>query len=709
MKRLLLLIPIFALGALASAQRAPKDFGSQFLEANRLMEEKFWNQSIEIWKELYESTPQNANVNYKLGYCYLQTANDKLKSLPHLEYASSQKIQDNYDPFDIKETLVPIDATFYLGRAYHLNYEMDKAIAQYQKVMETVSKKNRLYGMSERQIELCNNAKYQVANPQNFIISNVGEVINKETNEYSPVISIDESALFFTSRRMRADSTNQFFLDIDSQEFREDIYVSYKDINGNWMSPELLNINTDSHAATISTSPDGQELYIYYDFGGDGQIWKSELVGETWSDPVKLGSDINSEHWETHMTISTDGRELYFVSNRPGGEGNRDIYRCVKLPNDEWSKSLNVGPVVNTEYDEDSPFLSADGKTLYFASTGHDGMGGFDIFYTTRGEDGEWSKPTNIGYPVNTVDDDVFFVPAANGKRAYYSSFREEGFGLKDIYVVDMPDSPVETDLAVLKGYIYAAEGEELPDDTFIRLVNEETGEVTEYRPRQRDGAYVAVLPPCITYRIEYFANAEMVHKDFVNVPCESAYSEIEKEVYLLPVNLAGDASEQPIVAPIVLPVVPKDGDIVGETPKELDANDKVGVIANADNAYYQRYFVYDMGEWTDKKVEETFAQFTEGVSNLISIKGKAKILIESSASKVPSSRFKNNQELSSFRNKKAEDEITKALEAKGYKKGTDFSFQEGKKLVSGPDYKNDAQKNKHIYEQFQYIKVWAE
>ncbi len=709
MKRLLLLIPVLFLGILVTAQRAPKDFSSQFLEANRLMEEKFWIQSIEIWKELYESTPQNANVNYKLGYCYLQTANDKLKSLPHLEYAASQKIQDNYDPYDAKETLVPIDASFHLGRAYHLNYEMDKAIAQYQKVMTKVSKKNRLYGMSEHQIQLCNNAKFQVANPQNFIISNVGEVINQATNEYSPVISIDESALFFTSRRLRADSTNQFFVDIDNQEFREDIYVSYKDINGNWMAPELLNINTDSHAATISTSPDGQELYIYYDFSGDGQIWKSELIGETWSDPVKLGSDINTEHWETHITISTDGRELYFVSDRPGGEGNRDIYRCVKLPNDEWSKALNIGPVINTEYDEDSPFLSADGKTLYFGSTGHDGMGGFDIFYSSRGDDGEWSKPVNIGYPVNTVDDDLFFVPAASGKRAYYSSFRKEGFGLKDIYVVDMPDSPVESDLAVLKGYIYAGEGDELPDDTYVRVINEESGEVTEYRPRQRDGAFVAVLPPCITYRIEYFANAEMVHKDFVNVPCESAYSEIEKEVFLLPLNLAGDGTEQPVAPPVVTPVVPKVGDIVGETPKEMDESDKVGVIVNADNAYYQRYFVYDMGEWSDKKVEETFAKFTQGVINLISNKGKARILIESSASKVPSSRFKNNQELSAFRNKQAKDEIIKTLASKGYKEGVDFTFQEGRKLVLGPDYKNDARKNKHVYEQFQYIKVWAE
>ncbi len=707
MKNLSLMCILLALGALAFGQRAPRDFNSRFLEANRLMEEKFWNQSIEIWKELHESTPQNANVNYKLGYCYLQTANDKLKALPHLEYAASQELQDNYDAFDSKETKVPIDATFYLGRAYHLNYELDKAIVQYQKVLDKVNKKHRLHDMSTRHIAMCNNAKFHLSNPKNFMISNVGPVINQETNEYSPVISIDESALFFTSRRMRTDSTNQFIIDIDTQEYREDIYVSYKDIAGNWQTPELLNINTDSHAAVISTSPDGQELYIYYDFGGNGQIWKSELVGETWSDPVKMGSDINSDHWETHITVSTDGRELYFVSNRPGGEGGRDIYRCVMLPNGEWSKALNIGPTINTPFEEDSPFLSADGKTLYFSSTGHEGMGGFDIFYALRGEDGEWSKPVNIGYPVNTVDDDAFFVPTASGKRAYYSSFRNEGYGLKDIYMVDMPDSPVESDLAVLKGYIFAAEGEDLPDDAFVRVINEDTGEVTEYRPRQRDGAYVAVLPPCITYRVEYYANSEMVHKDFVNVPCESAYSEIEKEIYLLPVHLGG--AYVPGEEVVEESPVEKEKEIVGATPKELTTDDKVGVIATAESAYYQRYFIYDKGEWTDKKVEDALAEFVEGVENLIRIKGSATLLIESSASKVPSSRFKNNQELSAFRNKQAQEELTKTLKDHGFEPGKDFQFQTPRKLVSGPDYRNDAQKNKHVYEQYQYIKVWAE
>ena len=704
MKQLFLALTAILTVSTSFAQMSAGDFNADFLEANQLMEEKLWNQSLDVWKKLYTEQPENANVNYKLGYCYLQTANEKLKSLKYLEFAAYQDFNSKYDPYDPAETQAPVEAIYYLGNAYHLNYQMDKAITEYNRLLENINKKHRLHPLAMRQIQMCENAKYQVDNEQNYVISNVGQVINKATNDYSPVLTIDESAMFFTSRRMRTDSTNQFIVSDDTGEHREDIYVAYKDVQGNWMDPELLNINTDNHAASISTSPDGQELYIYYDEDGDGQLWKSVLVGETWQEPEMLGSDINTDAWETHVTVSSDGNTLYFTSNRDGGQGGRDIYRCVKLPNGDWSKSLNIGEKINTEWEEDSPFLSPDGKTLYFSSQGHNSMGGFDIFYSSLGEDGEWSTPENIGYPVNTVDDDVFFVPTANGKRAYYASRKEDGFGLKDIYVIDMPDSPVESDLSVLKGYIYPAEGEELPEDTYVLVTNQETGEVSEYKPRARDGAYVAILPPCISYKIEYFVNKDIVHQDFINVPCESAYNEIDKEIYLLPVNLGGAvSSDEPVGAPTV-----EVGDITPETPEEV-ADETVGTIATDDNAYYQRYFVYDMGEWNDAKVNEKFKEFVDGVENIVKIKGSAKILVESSASKVPSSRFKSNNELTAFRNKLATTEVTKALEARGLKKGEDFTFQSARKLVGGPEYRNDAQERKAVYEEFQYIKIWAE
>jgi hypothetical protein len=721
MRRLLLAVICSAIMTPLFSQMAFGDFNQKFLEANQLMEEKLWDKSIALWEELYQTDSNNANVNYKLGYCYLQSANNKLKALPYLQNAASQKMAKKYDPYEPIETKAPIEAIYYYGHALHLNYQMDDAIVQFNRLLEKISEKHILRREANHRIAQCHQAKIQVNNPQNYLISNVGPIVNSEYNDFGPVISLDERSLFFTSRRLRPDSSNELLTEFDTGEYREDVYASYKDKNGNWMIPELLNINTDQHAASISVSPDGQTLYIYYDNDGDGQLWSSKLIGETWSVPEMLGSDINSDAWETHVTVSADGRELYFTSNREGGSGGRDIYRCVKLPNNEWSKALNIGERINTEWEEDSPFLSADGNTLYFASSGHTSMGGFDIFYTTKGADGEWGEPQNIGYPVNTVDDDVFFFPTANGKRAYYASDRDEGFGLKDIYLIDMPDSPVESDLAVLKGFVYPAEGDPIPEDLYIMVMNKQTGEVTEYRPRSRDGAYVAILPPCDSYQIDYILGEKVLQQELINVPCESAFRVIEKEIYLLPLHLGGDT--ETAVAEVENTTKPTDPDPTDPDPTDPDPIDpksgnakngttsylslfSVGTAYENGEAYFQRYFIYDFHEF--EKREQKFAEFIANIEMVISEKGKATILVESSASRVPSSRFNSNKDLTAFRNKTARDKVETALKEKGYTLEKDFEFGKTRELVQGPKYENDAQKNKSTYEQFQYIKIWA-
>ncbi len=701
MRRFLLCAAILIYASTSFADNLRGDFNQQFLEANQLMEEKLWNKSIDIWLSLFSTNNTNANVNYKLGYCFLQTSNEKLKALPYLKAAATREVTTKYDPYDPTEVKAPVEAYYYLGRAYHISYELDDAIATYNELLTLISKKHHLYAATERQLEMCNEAKKQKADPKNYVITNLGPKVNNDANDYSPVLSLDETALFYTSRRMRIDSTNTDITDFDTGEWKEDIYVSYKDATGNWQEPELLNINTDAHAATISVSPDGQTLFIYYDEDGNGQIYQSVLIGETWSQPELLGSDINSDAWETHASLSPDGKTLYFVSDREGGFGGRDIYRCVKLPNDEWSKALNVGATINTEYEEDAVFISADGKTLYFGSTGHNSMGGFDIFYSVLGDDENWSKPENIGYPLNTVDDDVFFFPSADQKRAYYSSRKEEGYGLKDIYMIDMPDTPIETDLAVLKGFIIAAPGEELPEDCYILVTNNKNGEVTEYRPRARDGAYVAVLPPCSGYHIEYVVEQDIIQEEFINVPCESAYSVIDKEVHLLPVHLRGKGlTEEPIVEE------PTPDPVVVEHPDTgFDPANPVNVTIEDASAYFERFFVYDAGEWS--LAEDKFAEFMDGVKAIIDAKGKVNLKVESSASNVPSSRFENNQKLTEHRNKTARDQIKAALNDAGYVEGKDYTLTRPTELVQGPKYANDAIK-KSKYEPFQYIKVWA-
>jgi tetratricopeptide (TPR) repeat protein len=705
MRRFLLCAAILIYASTSFADNVRGDFNQQFLEANQLMEEKLWNKSIDIWLSLFSTNNTNANVNYKLGYCFLQTSNEKLKALPYLKAAATRAVTTKYDPYDPTEAKAPVEAYFYLGRAYHISYEIDDAIATYNELLTLISKKHHLYAETERQLEMCLEAKKQMADPKNYVITNLGSKVNNDANDYSPVLSLDETALFYTSRRMRIDSTNTDITDFDTGEWKEDIYVSYKDATGNWQDPELLDINTDQHAATISVSPDGQTLFIYYDEDGNGQIYQSVLIGETWSQPELLGSDINSDSWETHASLSPDGKTLYFVSDREGGFGGRDIYRCVKLPNDEWSKALNVGATINTEYEEDAVFISADGKTLYFGSTGHNSMGGFDIFYSVLGDDENWSKPENIGYPLNTVDDDVFFFPTADQKRAYYSSRKEEGYGLKDIYMIDMPDTPIETDLAVLKGFIIAAPGEELPEDCYILVTNNKNGEVTEYRPRARDGAYAAVLPPCSGYHIEYVVEQDIIQEEFINVPCESAYSVIDKEVHLLPVHLRGkgitpESTGDPVVEE------PAPDPIVVELPDTgFDPANPVNVTIEDASAYFERFFVYDAGEWS--LAENKFAEFMDGVKSIIDTKGKVDLKVESSASNVPSSRFDNNQKLTEHRNQTAREQIKAALNDAGYVEGKDYTLTRPTELVQGPKYANDAIK-KSKYEPFQYIKVWA-
>jgi len=697
------------------AQISGSNFNSKFIEANQLMEEKLWNRASNIWSQLVLEDQFNGNVNYKLGYCLLETANRKLESLKYLELAVEAGISKNYDPFDPSEKKAPIDSRYYLSRALHLDYQMEKAIINYNQLLADIPSKHRLVPLAKRQIEMCNQAIFQVANPHNYTISNAGSVINNSSNDYSPVISLNEKTLFFTSRRVRMDSTNINITDDDTGENKEDIYVSYKDQDNEWQSPELLNINTDEHAASISVSPDAQTLYIYFDQGGNGDIYKSQLVGESWTTPEPMGSDINSPAWETHITVSSDEKTLFFISDRENGYGGRDIYRCVKLPTNEWSKALNVGPALNTPYDEDAVFLSADGKTLYFSSNGHTSMGDFDIFFSSLGDDGEWSKPENIGYPLNTTDADVFFYPTADNNRAYYSSRKEGGSGLKDIYVIDMPDSEIGSDLSVLKGYVYPAEGENLPENCLVVVTNKNTGEVTEYRVRQRDGSYVAILPPCIAYEIEYFVNDELVEEEFINVPCESGYKTIDREVFLLPVQLDKEDLTQTATAE----GTPCDDDIA-KLQEQIDlltkkllkkgtSQPESPISSTFDEAKaeakYTRYFVYDFNDFGLQ--ESKFEEFSNNLKKIIDLKGEVEVLVEASASYVPSSRFSNNNKLADSRAAKAKEQIIEAAKKRGVDVNK-ITFIKPIARVQGPAYKNDAKENRATYELYQYIKVSA-
>jgi hypothetical protein len=679
---------IVALVAMSNSNAASNmgnpEFVAAFTEANKLMEEKFWDQAVKEWREVLAMDPKNINVNYKLGFCLLQTETQKVEALKYLEIATSERFSSGYDAYDVKEKQAPIEALYYLAVAQHLNLQFDRSNESLETMQEVISKNHKLSKAITYAMAVNFEAKKQIANPKEFKIKNLGQVVNSKFADFSPVVTFDESSLFFTSRRMRPDSTNANIKDFITDKFRDDIYVVFKNKNGEWVAPELLNLNSDDHDATISVSPDGNTLFIYQDSLGDGQVKYSTLIGETWSTPAKLGSDINSKYWETHCTISANGSELYFVSDRPKGSGGRDIYKCLKGENGVWGVSQNLGSLVNTEYDEDAPFLSADGKYLYFASKGHNTMGGFDLFVCERDASGNWMAPVNMGYPLNTVDDDIFFQPTSDGKRAYYSSRKDGGLGDLDIYEVELPNVKREQ-LAALKGLFKSSKNSPLPSGLKVKISNAKTNESQIVDASSENGSFFAVLKPCATYHVDYNNKNENIKSEDLNIPCDGELHEYAREIIIV--------EKEPVVV---------------NNPVKIEFDPANPVQAKIDEtatyAEFAHFFLYGQSQFST--AEKEFQDFISLCQKVVDQKGFITISIEGSSSNVPSIGARTNEMLSNERSVNAKNALKNALEKKGYLERVDFKFAETVNSVQGKKYENDAITNRAEYEKYQYIRV---
>lgn len=492
--------------------------------------------ALKNFLELEKLYPDNAHVKYKVGLCYFSTTNRKQLAIPYFQTAS-KNISQEFAEGNYKEEKAPPDAIYKLAKTYHLEFDIDKAIAEYKKFQKYIPDYEvDLIKDVTRQIQMCENAREIFKTPVAFSIQNLGKKVNSTFDDYSAVVDASETMMIFTSRRQGTTGN----LKADDDKYFEDIYVSVKNEKGEWSAPNNIGpaINTEGHDASISLSADGQELYIYRDDWGDGNIYVSKLQNDSWTEAVLLGSDINSKAWETHAAVSPDGQKLFFTSNRKGGKGGLDIYFCNRLPNGEWSLAQPLGgDLVNTEYDEDAPFMHPDGKTLFFSSKGHTSIGGFDIFFTVLQDDGKWSKPRNIGYPTNTADDEVFFVVSPDGKRAYYSSSKDSGFGEKDIYLINL-ELEIQEPLTLYKGRIEKDENGNIPK-VVINVTDNKSGELYgTYRNRTDNGSFTLILKAGITYNIAYEANGFLFHSENLTVPHGTAYFEINKAVVLEPMKI---------------------------------------------------------------------------------------------------------------------------------------------------------------------------
>lgn len=374
-------------------------------------------------EDLLESDPSSAYYNFWMGKALYLTYR-KNKALPYFQKVESvnPEVDDEFH--------------YYYALTLHYNLLFDKAIDEYKLEMERHEGGTAAYREINNRIQQCLYAQQLTKKKESDLvkIENLGNSINTPYSEHSPVISGNDSLLVFTARRPESLGAKP-----EAHFYDEDLYVAHKSGEG-WTKGQNIGtpVNSKGHDATISLTTDGKKMYIYrHKKAGGLYVTDFDESGRKWKEPVKVEKPLNSKYYEASICESTDGNSLFFTSDRPGGFGGRDIYRVNKEGNG-WSEPENLGSAINTPFDEDAPFFHPDGKTLYFSSNGPKSMGGFDIF-VTEWENEQWLEPLNMGPPVNTPDDDIYFVLSENGLTGYYSSGKEGGFGEKDIYSIKFP------------------------------------------------------------------------------------------------------------------------------------------------------------------------------------------------------------------------------------------------------------------------------
>ncbi len=484
-----------------------------------------YKQAIHQFKELYDKYPANSELPYYIGYCYYEI-NDLKNAFEYFNEAQKNGAS-------IPETHL------YLGLIHQRQSEFDKALEALNAFKSKVSSKKQL---QEREVDVyisqCNNAIEMKKHSVPVQIINMGQDINSNYDDATPCITADGKMLVFNTRRPE-DTNSPIDVEGDGKYF-QDIYVSYFDtVNKKWMPavPVPGNVNTDAHDAITSISPDGKIIFIYkndtreHEASG-GDIFISKVMKNKWKTPEPIGKPINSTYWEGGACLSPDGNTLYFTSERKGGYGHSDIWRSKKINKKEWGKPVNLGPTVNSPYDEVGLFMAPDGKTLFFASNGPNSMGSYDVFKTTF-ENGQWTTPVNLSYPINTEFSDGPITIDASGKVAYISSDRPGGVGEKDIYMIDISNYPLlgtkhekaANGLSIIKGTVRDGfEGFGIADAK-VEFYDEKDALISSTTTNE-NGEYFITLPGDKSYTIKASAKGFQATSEKVLLPVgkEGAY-----------------------------------------------------------------------------------------------------------------------------------------------------------------------------------------
>ncbi|HEX2968688.1 MAG TPA: hypothetical protein VHO46_06250 [Bacteroidales bacterium] len=370
-------------------------------------------------------TPENMNIKHKIGTCYLNIPGEKEKSMAYLETAVKTASYDSKTE-SFKELRAPFEVYFSLAKAYMINNEFEKALTTLQS-FSRITKENggqmENLGFIDQQIQACKNAIQFRQVPVLFGKEALGEGFSMGSINENPAVSFDGNSIVYAERRGLENA----------------IFYSKK-VNGRWENPVEITaeLNGGTDCSPTALNYDGTELFIYKTDNYDGVIYSSKYSDGKWASIQKLNKNINTKYYESHACISADGKKLYFASNRDGGLGNLDIYVSELDSKGSWGPAKNLGSDINTPFNEDTPFITENDEYLYFSSEGHNSMGGYDNYKSQKSGSG-WKTPSNLGYPLNSADDDKFFQPANNGKNAFYSL--STGYKKKEIFYLDMTSS----------------------------------------------------------------------------------------------------------------------------------------------------------------------------------------------------------------------------------------------------------------------------
>lgn len=510
----LLLAVVLFISQLVLAQTDEKIDNKKFSQAAKLADDKAFGEAIELFSEILETSPENIPTLYNIGNCYLNTSDGPDTAIVYFKKAYSLLQEDE------KISNLGVDIQLSIGKSQQYLLQHKDAIKTYEDLIAILPAEDELLRQeARREIEICENAIELMQTPVELVVKNLGPNINSKYDDHSPLVSADQSMLFFTSRRASSYSEKLF----DGQ-YSERIYSSDKE-EDEWNKAKSLQelFRKPGHEAVVGLTAQATELYIYRNDVDGANIYISMYDGSSWGEPVKMEKPINSNYEETHVTVTADKQALYFTSNRPGGMGGLDIYRVRRLPNGEWGKAENM-KAFNTPYDEETPILHPNGKVMYFSSEGHNTMGQFDIFYSIMDNDGNWGPAINMGYPINTPDDDFFFVPTTTPNIAYYASARyDDNLGGSDIYLIEYEEPEINR-LAVIKGCINSTNDAPIENVEITVTRQGENEPVGQYKPHPGTGKYVLILEAEDKYDIVFSGVGFDSQSQTIEVTREMAY-----------------------------------------------------------------------------------------------------------------------------------------------------------------------------------------